>query len=107
MAISRYPIVTICGSMRYHEAMLIVAGKLTAARYIVLMPFVAIDPEKQTGNPTKEMLDDMHRAKIDLSDCGIVVVGAHIGESTRGEIEYAKSNGKPVRYWSNLFGAIE
>ncbi len=48
---------------------------------------------------TKEMLDDMHKRKIDMAD-GIYVinVGGYIGESTRSEIEYAKKNGRVVRY---------
>ena len=48
---------------------------------------------------TKEMLDDMHKRKIDMAD-GIYVinVGGYIGQSTRSEIEYARSQGKTVEY---------
>ena len=47
----------------------------------------------------KEMLDDMHLRKIDMADEIFVInVGGYIGESTRSEIEYAKRNGKEVRY---------
>ena len=45
------------------------------------------------------MLDDMHRAKIDLADeIYVINVGGYIGESTRGEIEYARKKNKPVNY---------
>ena len=45
------------------------------------------------------MLDDMHKRKIDMADEIFVInKGGYIGESTRSEIEYAKSIGKPVRY---------
>ncbi len=45
------------------------------------------------------MLDDMHKRKIDMADEIFVInVGGYIGESTRGEIEYAKATGKPVRF---------
>ena len=48
---------------------------------------------------TKEMLDDMHRRKIDMADEIFVInVGGYIGESTRGEIEYAGATGKSVRF---------
>ena len=48
---------------------------------------------------TKEMLDDMHKRKIDMADEIFVInVGGYIGSSTRSEIEYAQATGKPVRY---------
>jgi len=48
---------------------------------------------------TKAMLDDMHKRKIDMADEIFVInVGGYIGESTRGEIAYAKSQGIGVRY---------
>ncbi len=47
----------------------------------------------------KEMLDDMHKRKIDMADEIFVInVGGYIGSSTRYEIEYAETAGKPVRY---------
>ena len=47
----------------------------------------------------KEMLDDMHKRKIDMADEIFVInVGGYIGSSTRSEIEYAKKNGREVRY---------
>lgn len=47
----------------------------------------------------KEMLDDMHKRKIDMADSIFVInVGGYIGESTKSEIEYAKAHGKEVRY---------
>lgn len=51
------------------------------------------------GESVKEMLDELHKRKIDLSDEILVLnVGGYIGDSTRGEIEYAEKTGKPVRY---------
>lgn len=52
-----------------------------------------------TLTKTKEMLDDMHKAKIDMADeVFIINVGGYIGDSTRSEIEYAKQQGKKVNY---------
>lgn len=45
------------------------------------------------------MLDTLHLQKIDLADEVLVVnPGGYIGDSTRREINYALSHGKPVRY---------
>lgn len=46
----------------------------------------------------KEMLDDMHFAKIDMADEIFVInVNGYVGESTKREIAYAKACGKTVR----------
>ena len=47
----------------------------------------------------KQIMDDLHFAKIDLADRVYVInVGGYIGESTRNEINYAKATGKPIEY---------
>jgi hypothetical protein len=55
--------------------------------------------DEGTLTKTKELLDDMHKRKIDMAD-GIYVinVGGYIGQSTRSEIEYARSQGKTVEF---------
>lgn len=48
---------------------------------------------------TKEMLDDMHKQKIDMADKIFVInVGGYIDSNTRSEIEYAKATEKRVLY---------
>ena len=47
----------------------------------------------------KEILDELHKRKIDLSDEVFVLnVDGYIGESTRNEINYAIETGRPVKY---------
>ena len=48
----------------------------------------------------KVALDELHKRKIDLSDRVLVLnVGGYIGDSTRGEIQYARHIvGIPVDY---------
>lgn len=87
----QYPIVTICGSMRYYNHMLMVANEMTQRGYIVLMPFVL----KVDDPGMDEQLQALHRAKIDLSEY-VLVVGSAAGESTRQEIAYAEAHGKIV-----------
>ncbi|MFA5302367.1 MAG: hypothetical protein WC395_06755, partial [Bacteroidales bacterium] len=48
---------------------------------------------------TKEMLDNMHKRKIDLAQAIYVINrDGYIGGSTRSEIEYAKAAGKEIFY---------
>ena len=55
--------------------------------------------DEGTLTKTKEMLDDMHKRKIDMADEIFVInVNGYIGDSTRSEIEYAEVHGKKVNY---------
>ncbi|GGL80756.1 hypothetical protein GCM10010840_18240 [Deinococcus aerolatus] len=46
-----------------------------------------------------EGLAELHRRKIDLADEILVInVGGYVGERTRAEIEYARAQGKRVRW---------
>lgn len=95
---ARYPVVTICGSMRYQHQMMRHAADLTRDGYIVLAPFVADYINGKPSDTVKRMLDDMHTHKIDMAN-QIHVIGEHIGESTRREISYAKSKGVLIVYY--------
>jgi hypothetical protein len=97
MAPTQFPIVTICGSMRYYDKMLEAAVEWTKNGWIVLMPHDTRWVGKIQAGKTKRMLDDMHLTKISMSD-RILVIGSHIGESTQNEIEYAQDHGTPVTY---------
>ena len=55
--------------------------------------------DEGTLTATKAMLDDMHKAKIDMADEIFVInVGGYIGDITSSEILYAQAHGKFVRY---------
>lgn len=55
--------------------------------------------DEGTLTKTKEMLDDMHKRKIDMADeIYVINVGGYIGSSTKSEIEYANATGKGIRY---------
>jgi hypothetical protein len=95
---SEYPVVTICGSMRYYQQMVKAAEHLTGNGYIVLMPFVAAYSHGEPSDARKKMLDDMHKKKIDMSET-IMIIGTHRGESTVSEIQYAVSLGKAIMTW--------
>ena len=99
--VGNYKVITLCGSTRFKEQFLEVQKRLTLEGNIVIsVGLFGHSGDDEVWTPgTKEMLDDMHKRKIDMAD-GIYVinVGGYIGQSTRSEIEYAKSQGKTIDY---------
>lgn len=106
--IRNYKIITLCGSTRFKDDFLKAQKDLTLKGNIVISvglfghsgdSEVWENMDEGTLTKTKEMLDDMHKRKIDLADEIFVInVGGYIGESTKSEIEYAKATGKKVNY---------
>lgn len=104
----KYPIITLCGSTRFKKEYMEIQKRLTLEGNIVISvglfghsgdSEVWENMDEGTLTKTKEMLDDMHKRKIDMADEIFVInVGGYIGESTRSEIEYAKAQGKRVNY---------
>ena len=102
--VGKYKVITLCGSTRFKDQFMEAQKRLTLEGNIVIsVGLFGHSGDEEVWKPgTKEMLDDMHRAKIDMADEIFVInVGRYIGESTRSEIEYAMANGKPVRYLEN------
>jgi hypothetical protein len=99
--VDKYPVITLCGSTRFKEQFLEVQKRLTLAGNIVISVglFGHSGDDEVWTEGTKEMLDDMHKRKIDMADAIYVInVGGYIGESTRSEIEYAREIGKRILY---------
>lgn len=109
--VGKYKVVTLCGSTRFKEQFMEAQKRLTLAGYIVISVGLfghAGDQEVWDGmdegtlSKTKEMLDDMHKRKIDMADeIYVINVGGYIGDSTRSEIQYAEEHGKTVRYYED------
>lgn len=96
----KIPVITLCGSTRFKEEFEATAQKLSYNGYVVLMPhvFAGYLGLKLTENEDKQF-KSIHRQKIDMSDAIMVInKDGYIGESTKEEIEYAKSKGKEVYY---------
>ena len=99
--VGKYKVITLCGSTRFKDAFLEAQKRLTLDGNIVISVglFGHSGDDEVWTEGTKEMLDDMHRAKIDMADeIYVINVNGYIGTSTRSEIEYAKATGKTVRY---------
>jgi hypothetical protein len=116
----RPEIVAICGSTRFICGIAALAWQMEKEGIIVLAPMllpagvVTITSSDSTmtvgdhaaeAEGVKEIIDELFLRKIDLADRLLVYnQDGYIGESTRNEIEYAKSLGKSVHY---LFRPIQ
>ena len=99
-------IICLCGSTRFTELMLVKQWELTKQGFIVLswcaLPDSYFQGDKahigdQEG--VKEIVDEVHMRKIDLADeVHILNIDGYIGESTRNELNYAKKQGKIIKF---------
>lgn len=106
--IKNYKVITLCGSTRFKDEFMKVQKDLTLKGNIVISvglfshsgdEEVWENMDEGTLTKTKEMLEDMHKRKIDMADEIFVInVDGYIGDSTKSEIEYAIKTGKKVNY---------
>ena len=89
-------VITVCGSYKYKNEMKEITEKMALKGNCMLTP-IAYTKEEAS------MIDKMHKEKIKLSDAILVVnVDRYIGNSTKSEIEYAKSLNKEILYYTDL-----
>lgn len=103
--VGTYTVITLCGSTRFKDAFIEAQKRLTLEGNIVISVglFGHSGDNEVWAEGIKEMLDDMHKRKIDMADEIFVInVGGYIGSSTRSEIEYATTRGKTVRYLESV-----
>ena len=99
-----YKVITLCGSTRFKEQFLETQKLLTLKGNIIISVglFGHSGDDEVWTEGTKQMLDDMHKRKIDMADEIFVInVNGYIGSSTKSEIEYALKTGKKVNYLEN------
>lgn len=101
--VGKYKVITLCGSTRFKEEFMKVQKRLTLEGNIVISVGLFGHADGEYDNvitpEIKEMLDDMHKRKIDMADeIYVINKNGYIGESTKGEIEYAIMTGKKVVY---------
>lgn len=110
--VGKYKVITLCGSTRFKDEFMKAQKELTLKGNIVISvglfghsgdSEVWESMDEGTLTKTKEMLDDMHKRKIDMADEIFVInVGGYIGESTKSEIKYAENTGKKVNYLEQI-----
>lgn len=81
-----------------------ITEKMALLGNCMLTPIALTRGDKSAYTPEEiGKLGRMHKEKISLSDAILVVdAGGYIGDSTRGEIEYAKLLGKEILYYTDL-----
>lgn len=97
--VNKPKVITLCGSTKFYEKYDEIMLKLTLAGWSVFTigTHRFSDQELPEVIDKKDMLDQMHRDKIDISSCIFVVdVDGYIGESTSNEIMYAIDTKKKV-----------
>ncbi len=96
-------IVCFCGSIKFKEEFIDANFRETMAGKIVLTVGWFSHSDKEIYFPTAEekiALDELHKRKIDLADEVLILnVNGYIGESTNSELEYAKQQGKVIRFF--------
>ena len=92
--------ITICGSLKYKDTMLLIAEKLTLQGNVVITP----------NFPTRDNYSDeeihifnmMHKEKIKMSDAVFIVnVDGYIGKATQSEIDLATKLNKEIIYYTD------
>lgn len=99
--VGKYKVITLCGSTKFKDDFLKEQKRLTLEGNIVISVglFGHSGDNEEMDIKTKEMLDDMHKRKIDMADEIFVInKNNYIGNSTKSEIEYALKNNKVVKY---------
>ena len=102
--VGKYKVVTLCGSTKFKDDFLREQKRLSLQGNIVISVglFGHSGDGEVWNDGVKEMLDDMHKRKIDMADEIFVInKDGYIGTSTRSEIDYAIATGKKVVYMEN------
>ena len=104
-------VVTLCGSSRFVDIMAVCAWLIERDEQAISMGLHLLPQWYAADLPDDHLaehegvaneMDALHMRKIDLSDEIFVVnFNDYIGDSTRNEVKYAKSLGKPVRWFTS------
>ncbi len=101
-------IITICGSLKFQTEMMIEAQKLALDGNCIFTPIYPVTPNLKMKKEQLRLLKEEHFKKIELSDAIYVVnKNNYIGESTKLEIEYAKSLNKEIIYYKDNTSIIK
>lgn len=100
-------IICLCGSTRFSKEYQEANLRFTLEGHIVLTigADMKSDNDLFSGKSPEELeeikknLDELHKRKIDLADEIFVInPGGYVGNSTNGEIEYARRHGKKIKW---------
>lgn len=96
---ARLPVVALCGSMRFAAEIHRLEVELTLAGHVVLAPteLAPVLEAATIDDAARTTLGRVHLQRVAMAD-EVLVVGDHLGESTRREVEHARALGIPVRF---------
>lgn len=102
-------IITVCGSFKFKKEMMEITEEMALKGNCMITPIDLVKQDKEAYTQEDiSILGKMHLEKIRISDAILVVdVDGYIGESTKREIEYAKSLNKETIYYSELIKNVE
>ena len=96
-------IITICGSMKFKDEIMMVAQKMALEGNCILTPTYLVSKNLNLTNEQIVKLKEEHFKRIEISDAILVVnVNNYIGDSTKLEIDYAERMGKEIIYYTDL-----
>lgn len=97
-------IITVCGSLKFKDEMMKITEEMELQGNCMISVIYPTNEDKDYYTAEQaEILDQMHKEKIKMSDAILVVnVGGYIGSSTRSEIEFAKEMNKEIIYYTDL-----
>lgn len=99
-------VVCLCGSTRFKDEYRAENRRPTMdGKIVISVGFFGHADGHEFTEREKEMLDELHKRKIDISDrVHVINVGGYVGTSTRSEIEYARNRGVPVTFYESERG---
>lgn len=99
-------VVCLCGSTRFKDEYIREQKRLTLEGKIVLtVGLFGHADDVDLLERDKEMLDELHKRKIDRADrVHVIDVNGYVGDSTSSEIKYAERRGIPITWYSEQEG---
>lgn len=96
-------IITVCGSLKYQKEMMEITEQLGKKGNCMLTPVYPTSSKNDYTQEEIKIVGKMHLERIKLSDAILVInINNYIGESTKKEIEFAKSLNKEIIYYTDL-----
>ena len=99
-------VICLCGSTKFYEEFMRANAEETLKGNIVISVGIfchkpeLYNPPISVSEADKQMLDELHKTKIDMSDEILVInKDGYIGQSTKNEIEYSKLHNKVIKYY--------
>lgn len=96
-------VITVCGSLKYKDEIMIITEKMALQGNCMLSIVYPTNHKNTYTRKEIELLGQLHKERIKLSDAILVVdIDHYIGSSTKSEIEFAKSLNKEIIYYSDI-----